>query len=136
MGILYAHFLEICKQSAASKMMRYFLTGHGVRLFENIRSMSSTAFELQQRAVNLLVSLPQEQFEHVDEVIERVSGIEESLEDIAKNISMGRLEELARGGLSEVQRLFRNADSVLRGVASDMREATKMMEAIQGTDQM
>ena len=114
--------------------MRYFLTGYGVGLYENIRGISSTAFELQQRAVNLLISLPQEQFEHVDEVIKRVSGIEESLENVAKTISMDRLEELAGGELNEAQRLFRNADSVLRGVASDMREATKMMEAIKGTD--
>jgi len=133
-GRLYARFSEICKQSTASKMMRYFLTGYGVGLYENIRGISSTAFELQQRAVNLLISLPQEQFEHVDEVIKRVSGIEESLENVAKTISMDRLEELAGGELNEVQRLFRNADSVLRGVASDMREATKMMEAIKGTD--
>ena len=98
--------------------------------------MSSTASELQQRAVNLLISLPQEQFEHVDEVIERVGGIEKSLENVAKTISMDRLEGLARGELSEAQRQFRNADSVLGEVASNMREATKMIKAIEKADQM
>ena len=116
--------------------MRYFLTGEGVGLHENIRSTSSTASELQQRAVDLLISLPQERFEHVDEVIKRVSGIEESLENVAETISMDRLEELAAGDVNEAQRLFRNADSVLGGVASDVREAAKLMEAIEGTDQM
>ena len=135
-GRLYAHFLKICNQSAASKMMRYLFTGYGVGLHENIRSMSSTASELQQRAVNLLISLPQEQFEHVDEVIERVGGIEKSLENVAKTISMDRLEGLARGDLCEAQRQFRNADSVLGEVASNMREATKMIKAIEKTDQM
>jgi len=135
-GRLYARVSEICKQSAASKMMRYFLTGYGVGLHENIRSISNTVSELQQRAVNLLISLPQEQFEHVDEVIKRVSGIEESLENVAKTISMDRLEELAGGELNDAQRLFRNADSVLGGVARDMHEAVKLMEAIEGIDQM
>jgi len=135
-GRLYARVSEICKQSAASKMMRYFLTGYGVGLHENIRSISNTVSELQQRAVNLLISLPQEQFEHVDEVIKRVSGIEESLENVAKTISMDRLEELAGGELNDAQRLFRNVDSVLGGVACDMREAVKLMEAIEGIDQM
>ena len=116
--------------------MRYFLTGYGIGLHENIRDISSTASELQQRAVNLLISLPQEQFEHVDEVIKRVSDIEESLENVAKTISMNRLEQLAGGELNEAQGLFRNADSVLEGVASDMREAAKLMEAIEGIDQM
>ncbi len=118
-GRLYARVSEICKQSAASKMMRYFLTGYGVGLHENIRSISNTVSELQQRAVNLLISLPQEQFEHVDEVIKRVSGIEESLENVAKTISMDRLEELAGGELNDAQRLFRNVDSVLGGEAPD-----------------
>ena len=136
MGRLYARFSEICKESAASKMMRYILTGEGVGLHENIRGISSTASELQQRAVDLLISLPQEQFEHVDEVIQRVSGIEESLENVAKTISMDRLKELAGGELNEVQRLFQNADTVLGGIASDVRDAGKLMEAIEGTDQM
>ena len=116
--------------------MRYFLTGYGVGLHENICSMSSTASELQQRAVNQLINLPQEQFEHVDEVIKRVSGIEELLDNVAKTVSIDRLKELAGGELNEAQRLFRNADSVLGGVASDIREATKMMEAIEGTDRI
>ena len=133
-GRLYARFSEICKQSDASKMMRYFLTGYGVGLHENMRGISSTASELQQRAVNLLISLPQEQFEHVDEVIQRVSGIEESLENVAKTISMDRLEEIAAGELNETQRLFRNADSVLEGITGDMRAAAKLMEAIEGID--
>ena len=135
-GRLYVHVLEICKQNAASTTMRYLLTGYGVELLEIIRSMSSTASELQQLAVNVLISLPQEKFEHIDGVIQRVSGIQESLENIAKTISMDRLEELAKGESSEAQRLFRSADSVLGGVASDLLETKKMMETIEGADDM
>ncbi len=136
MGRLYVHVLEICKQNAASTAMRYLLTGYGVGLLEHIRSVSSTASELQQLAVNLLISLPQEKFEHIDEVIQRVSGIEESLENVAKTVSMDRLEELAKGESSEAQRLFQSADSVLGGVISDLLEARRMMETIEGADDM
>lgn len=135
-GRLYNQFLEICKQSAASKMTRYILTGYGVELHQNIHNLSSAASELQQRAVNRLVNLPQDQFELVDQVIGRVSGIEESILKVAENISMGRLGELARGESDELQRLCRNADSVLGEIANDIREATKLMETIEARDQM
>lgn len=136
MGRLYVHALEICKQNAASTALRYLLTGYGVGLLENIRSMSSTASELQQQAVELLMSLPQEKFEHLDEVIQRVNGIEESLENIAKTVSMDRLEQLAKGESSEAQRLFRSVDSMLGGVESDLLGARKMMETIKEADDM
>ena len=74
------------------------------------------------------MSLPQEKFEHIDEVIQRVSDIEESLENVAKTVSMDRLEELVKGESSEAQRLFRSADFVLGGVATDLLKARKMME--------
>lgn len=131
-GILYGRFLEICKQRSASKMMRYLLTGDGVELHESIRDMSDTASKLQQQAVDLVMSLPQEQFEHVDEVIWRVSGIVESLEDVASSISIDRLEGLAGGALSEVQGLFQHADSVLGKVESDLRKARKKLATIKG----
>ena len=130
-GKLYNQFLEICKQSAASKMTRHILTGYGVELHQNIHELSSAASELQQRAVNQLENLPQDQFELVDQVIGRVSGIEESILEVAENISMERLGKLAGEESNELQRLFRNADSVLGEIANDMREATKLMEAIE-----
>lgn len=36
-------------------MIRYFLTEYEVELHENIRSMSSTGFELRQRAIDQLI---------------------------------------------------------------------------------
>lgn len=116
--------------------MRYLLTGYGVEFLENLRSMSNTASELQQLAVNLLISLPQEKFEQIDEVFQRVSGIEKSLENVAKTVSTDRLEGLAKGESSEAQRLFRSTDSVLGGVASDLLEAREMMKTIEGADVM
>ncbi|ERF74596.1 hypothetical protein EPUS_00726 [Endocarpon pusillum Z07020] len=83
MGRTYIHVLEICKRNNASTMMRHLLLGNAVELLENIHSTSSTASELHQRAVNLLKSLPQDKFELVDEVLLRVSAIEESLENVA-----------------------------------------------------
>lgn len=135
-GKLYVRALEICKKSAASRMMRHLLTGYAVKLHETIHDSSSIVFELQQRAVKLSISLPQEHFEHVDEVIERVSGIEELLENVAETISMSRLEEVAGGELCETERLLRNADSALDGVASDIRKAVRMVEAIKETDEL
>ena len=114
--------------------MRYLLTDYGIELLENVRSMSSTAFELQQRAVNLLSSLSQGQFEQVDEIIQRVSSIEESLENVAKTISMDRLKEIAKEELNGAQRLFQDAGFKLEGVARGMREAAKLMEAIEEID--
>lgn len=135
-GVLYVHVLEICKENAASTTMRYLLTGYGVGLLENIRSMSSTASELQQLAVSLLVSLAQEKFEQIDEAIQRVSGIEESLENVAKTVCMKHLKELVKGDADQAQRIFQSAESVLRGIASDLLEARRMMETLEGADEM
>ena len=49
---------------------------------------------------------------------------------------MDHLEELAKGESSEAQRLFRSADSALGGVASDLLEARRIMETIEGADDM
>ena len=117
--------------------MRYLLTGYGVDLHENVRGMRTTATELQQRAGNLITTLPQEKFEDLDEVIQRVSGIEGSLEDVVRTISMDVLEELAGGDWTELRRRLQNAKSALGDLANAMRKATKMVEGVEaGADRM
>ncbi|KAF7505465.1 hypothetical protein GJ744_000712 [Endocarpon pusillum] len=140
MGRTYMHVLEICKRNNASTIMRHLLLGNAVELLENIHSMSSTASELQQRAVNLVKSLPQDKFELVDEVRLRVIAIEESLGIVAQTVSTERLEELikaeggGRGGGygEEAQRVFRNVENVLNRVGGDTSKVRRMMEAIEG----
>ena len=96
--------------------------------------MSTAACELQQLAINLVNSLPQEKFEHIDEVLQRVSCIEESLDNVAKTVSIDRFQELAKGKPSEVQGQFECADPVLERLASDLLEARKVMERAEGGD--
>ena len=136
MGRTYVHVLEICKRNDAPTMMRHLLLGDAVGLLENIHSTSSTASELQQRAVNLLNCLPQDKFELVDEVLQRVSTIEVSLENAVQTVSTERLEELikaeeGRNG-EEAQRVFRSVENVLERVEGDVSKVRRMIEAIQG----
>lgn len=133
-GRLYAAMLDICKQSTASKTIRYLLTGRGIGVIENIRSLSRSISELQGSAGKLATSVLQEKFERVDELIERLSRIEESLEGAAKTVSMDRLEELAKGETGEAQRLFQSAESELEKVGRGLSEARKMKEAIEAED--
>jgi hypothetical protein len=69
-GRLYTAMLEICKQCTASKTIRYLLTGRGIGVIENIRSLSRSMSELQGSAGKLITSVPQEKFERVDELLE------------------------------------------------------------------
>ena len=129
-GRMYALFLEMCEEIRASTSIRRLLTGKGVELYENIRSMTSKALEVRQRAIGLLIPLPQGKFQNVDEVIEQTSDIEHSLEKIAKGVALNRLEKLAVEEPTEMQLLFRIADSELGVVASDLRKATERMQNV------
>jgi hypothetical protein len=133
-GRLYTAMLEICKQCTASKTIRYLLTGRGIEVIENIRSLSRSMSELQGSAGKLITSVPQEKFERVDELLECLRRIEESLEGVAKSVSTGRLEELARGDTGEAQRLFQIAESELEKVGKDLLEVREMKEAIEAED--
>ena len=83
----------------------------------------------------MATSVLQEKFERVDELLERLGRIEESLEGAAKTVSMGRLEELAKGDPGEVQRLlFQSAESELEKVGRGLLEAREMKEAIEAED--
>jgi hypothetical protein len=136
MGRTYIYVLEICKRNNAPRMVRHLLLGNAVELLENIHSKSSTASELQQRAVNLLKSLPQDKFELVDEVRLRVIAIEESLGNAAQTISTERLGELIKaeegGNGEEAQRVFRNVENVLERVRGDTSKVMRMIEAMEG----
>ena len=131
-GRLHARILEICQQTSASPEMCHLLTRDGVKLLERVGSVSGTASDLQHQAVSLLICLPQEQFEHLDEVIKRVSCTDEPLETLAKEVGMERLEQLAGGECSEVQRLFQKVGVVLEGVSRSLDEAEEMLKLIQG----
>lgn len=131
---LYTAMLEICKQSTASKTIHYLLTGRGIGVIENIRSLSRSISELQGSAGKLAISVPQEKFERVDELLERLGRIEESLESAAKTVSTGRLEELAKEDTEEAQRLFQSAESELEKVGRGLLEAREMKEAIEAED--
>ena len=133
-GRLYTAMLEICKQSAASKTIRYLLTGRGIMVIENIRSLSRKISELQSSAGKLVTSVHQEKFERVDELLQHLGRIEESLEGAAKTVSMGRLEELAKGDTEEAQRLFQSVETELEKVGRGLLEAMKMKEAILAKD--
>ena len=102
-GRLNTAMLKLCKQSTASKTIRYLLTGHGVEVIENIRSLSSSISAMQGSAGKLATSVPQEKFERDNELLERLGRIEESLEGASKTVSTGRLEELAKEDTEEAQ---------------------------------
>ena len=135
-GRIYTLFLEKCEEIRASTSIRRLLTGKGVELYENIRSMTSKALEVRQRATGLLTSLPQGKFQNMDEAIEQTSDIEHSLKRIAKEIALNRLEKLAAENPTEMQLLFQTADSELGVVASDLRKATERMQNAQEGDKI
>lgn len=135
-GGIYVDVLELCKQNAASRTMRFLFIAYAVGFLEKIRRLSDTAYKLQQKAVDLVIGLPQGSFERIDEVIQRVSSILESVENAAKTVSMDRLKQLVKEEPSEVLQLFKSADAGLEGVSSDLLEAQKMMETVQGADDM
>ncbi len=134
MGRIFIHVLAMCNQDDVAGKMRHLLLGPGVGLLGNIRCLSSTASELQQRAVSLLDRLPQEKFELVDEILQRVSAIEESLENVGKTASTERLEELVKGGEAgngeEVQHVFESAEAVLERLGGDVLKVRRMIEVI------
>ena len=135
-GRLRARFLEVCKGTAASKIMRVLLTENGVDLHEKVRKVSDAAFELRDRAAKGSISLPQEHFEQIDEVIKKANGIALLLEKVASTISMDRLKQLAGGEWSRAKQLFEEGESVLEGLAGHLREATEMMDAVEATSTM
>lgn len=135
-GRLYTDVLEICKQSTASKMMRYLLTGFGIEIIENIHSLSRSISEMQDSAGELVTSMLEKTFERGDELLERLRGIEESLDGVAKTVSMDRLQELAKEDTVKVERLFRSAESELEKLTRDVLEAKEMKEAIEVEDAM
>lgn len=130
-GTTYSQMLEICSRSSPSKMMRCLLTGYAVDTYEHVRCMRSTTAKLQQRAGQLLESARVEKFEELDEAMQLVGDIDESLEDVVQSISMDIVEDLAGGDWTEVQRRFQHVESTLSDLGNKMGKATEMVEAIE-----
>lgn len=130
-GRLTVHFRNIYKQYSVSEDMRDLLTSKGLELHERHRIQSAAADEIQQRAVDLARTLPQDQFETVNEVVDRIRGMEQALDNVAAKISVDRLQELTREELTDVQTIFRMVDDVLQKVERDMRETTQLLETIE-----
>lgn len=129
-GRLTVQFRSLCKQHSMSEDMRDLLTSKGLELHESHRIQSAAADEIQQRAVGLACTLPQDKFETINEVIDRIRDIEQELDNVTAEISVDGLQELAREELTDVQMKFRMVDSVLRKAESDMREATELLKTI------
>ena len=132
-GRLTVQFKTICKQYSVSEDMRDLLTSKGFELYEKHRIQSAAADEIQQRAVDLACTLPQDQFETVNEVVHRIHDIKQALDNVAANVSVDRLQELTREELTDVQMIFRMVDDVLQKVE---REATQLRKTIELTDQV
>ena len=130
-GRLTVRFKTICKQYLVSKDMRDLLTSKGFELHEKYRIQSAAADEIQRRAVDLACTLPQDKFETVNEVVDRVRDIEQALDNVAANISLDRLQELIREELAGVQMIFWTVETVLQKVEGDMRKASRLLETIE-----
>lgn len=130
-GRLTVHFRTICKQYSVSEDMRDLLASKGFELHERHRIQSVAADEIQQRAVDQACTLPQDQFETVNEVVDRIHDIKHALDNVAANISVDHLQELMQEELTDVQTIFRMVDGVLQKVESDMRETTQLLVTIE-----
>ena len=130
-GRLTVQFRTICKQHSVSEDLRDLLTSKGFELHESHRIQSAAADEIQQRAVDLTCTLPQDKFETVNEVIDRIRNVEQGLDDVAADISVDRLQELTREKLIDVQMIFQMVDGVLQKAGRGMREATELLETIE-----
>ncbi|KAL9606788.1 MAG: hypothetical protein Q9179_000078 [Wetmoreana sp. 5 TL-2023] len=129
-GRLIVQFRTICKQYSVSEDMRDLLTLKGFELHERHRIQSVAAETIQQRAVDLACTLPQDQFETVNEVVDRVHDIMHTLDNIAADISVDRLQELAREELTDVRIIFRTVDDVLQKAERDIPEVRKLLKTV------
>lgn len=130
-GRLTVQFRTIPKQYSVSRDMRELLTSKGIELHVKYRIQSAAADEIQQRAVDLACTLPQDQFETVNEVFVRVRDIKQAFDNVAVNISVDRLQELTREELTDAQMIFQMVDNVLQKAERDMREAVQILETIE-----
>lgn len=127
LGRLIVQLKTACKQNSVSKEMRDLLTSEGFELHKRHRIQSAAADEIQRRAVDLACTLPQDQFETVNEVVDRIGDTEQALGNIAVNISVDRLQELTQEEPTDVRKMFRMVDSTLQKVERDIREATQLL---------
>ncbi|KAL8732005.1 MAG: hypothetical protein Q9181_004094 [Wetmoreana brouardii] len=129
-GRLVVQFRTICKQYSVSDDMRDLLTSKGFELHERHRIQSVAADKIQQRAVDLACTLSQDQFETVNEVVDRLHDIKHVLDNLTADISVDRLQEMIQEELTNVQTIFRMVDDVLQKVESDLREVTQLLKTI------
>jgi hypothetical protein len=113
-------------------MMRILLTGYGACFHHKLRDMSERASKQQDTAVNLLVSVAQNKFDEANDVVELVTRTYRTLEEVAESVSLDRIKALAGGEVGEVKTLLSNADATLKGLASDVDEAARMMRFVGG----
>lgn len=130
-GRLIIQVKAICRQYSVSEGMRDLLTSQGLKLHEMHRAQSAAADKIQQRAVRLACTSPQDRFETINQVIDRIRDTQQELDSIAANVSVDRLHELAREELTDVHMKFRMVNDELHIAERDMREARQLLETIE-----
>ena len=130
-GRLTVQLKNICKQYSTTGETHYLLTSEGVKLHERHRTQSVAVNEIQQRAVDLACTLSHDQFETVNEVIDRIRDTEQEMDSVGANISADRLRELAQRDEDDVRIVFHRVSNALQKVERDVRETTHLLETVQ-----
>ncbi|KAI9674244.1 MAG: hypothetical protein M1829_003791 [Trizodia sp. TS-e1964] len=135
-GRLIVQFKPIFREHSVSDVMRDLITSKGFKLHERHRLQSVAADEIQQRAVDLACTLPYNHFETINDVINRVLGMQQALDSVVANVLVDRLQELAQKELTYVQMTFRMVEDVLQNVERDLQDIRQLLKTIEQTDQV
>ena len=86
--------------------MRNFLTSKKFEFHEKYRIQNAIANKIQQKTINLICIFSQNQFKTINEIIDRVRDMKQTLNNVATNISMNHLQKLIQEKLIDVQMIF------------------------------
>ena len=128
-----AFFITLGEQKCAKVATRAILVSQGVNLHLKLATAQDTLCELRKRTIACVddARVPIDQFDSLDDVLERLRRVDGMLRDATERMSREHLAgQIERGSLAELRKVLRDVESVVEKAEDEMRGGRVVVDSI------
>ena len=128
-----AFFITLGAQKCAKVATRAILVSQGVNLHLKLATAQDTLCGLRKRTIACVddARVPIDQFDSLDDVLERLRHVDGMLRDATESMSNEHLAgQIERGSLAELRKMLRDVESVVEKAEDEMMSGREVVDRI------